>query len=64
MSKQNFLTISTKAICLPTHTWFAFGIGLKNQFSLLFSLFLVLFMGPIVLFGTIHGSHYTISVTF
>ena len=36
----------------------------KVSFFLLFSLFLVLFMGLIVLFGTIHESHYTISDTF
>ena len=36
----------------------------KVSFFLLFSFFLVLFMGLIVLFGTIHESHYTISDTF
>ena len=35
----------------------AFGISLKSQFFLLFSLFLLLFMGPIALFGTIYRSH-------
>ena len=34
---------------------YAFGINLKNWVFLLFSLFLLLFMGPIALFGTIHG---------
>ena len=41
-----------------------FGFKLKNLLILLFSLFLLLFMGPIALFGTIHKSHYTISVNF
>ena len=36
----------------------------KVSFFLLFSFCLVLFMGLIVLFGTIHESHYTISDTF
>ena len=39
----------------------------KNYFSqpiLLFSLFLLLFMGLIALFNTIYESHYTISATF
>ena len=31
------------------------------QFFLLFGLFSLLFIGLIALFGTIHGSHYTIS---
>ena len=34
------------------------------QFILLFNLFLLLFMGPITLFGTIYGSHCTISTNF
>ena len=42
----------------------AFGIGLRNQLFLLFNLFLLLFMGPIALFGTIHESYCTILVTF
>ena len=42
----------------------AFGIGLRNQLFLLFNLFLLLFMGSITLFGTIHRSYCTISVTF
>ena len=42
-----------------------FGIGLKSQFFfLLFSLFLLLFMSPITLFGTIYGFHCTISANF
>ena len=41
-----------------------FGSKLKNQLILLFSLFLQLFMGSTVLFGTIHGSYYTISTNF
>ena len=36
---------------------------IKSVF-LLFSLFLLLLMSPIVLFGTIHESHYTILATF
>ena len=36
----------------------------KVSFFLLFSLFLLLFMGLITVFGTIHESHYTISDTF
>ena len=40
-----------------------FGISLKNQFFLLFSLFLQLFMGPIALFDIIHRFHCTISAT-
>ena len=42
----------------------AFGFKLKSQFILLFSLFLQLFMSPTALFGTICGSHYTISANF
>ena len=34
------------------------------QLILQFSLFLLLFMGPIALFGTIHASYYTISANF
>ena len=34
------------------------------QLILLFNLFLLLFMSPIALFGTIYGSHYTISTNF
>ena len=37
---------------------------IKSQLILLFSLFLLLFMGPIALFGTIHEFHYTILVNF
>ena len=37
---------------------------LKNQLILLFSLFFLLFMGSIALFGTIHGSHCIISTNF
>ena len=37
---------------------------LKSQLILLFSLFLLLFMGLTALFGTIHGSHCTISTNF
>ena len=41
-----------------------FDIGLKCHFLLLFSLFLLLFMSHIVLFGNIYKSHCTISATF
>ena len=49
---------------IQTAPKFAFGIDFKTNFFLLFSLFLLLFIGPIALFGTIHVSHYTISATF
>ena len=42
----------------------AFGSKLKGQFILLFSLFLLLFMNPIALFGTIHEFYYTILADF
>ena len=42
----------------------AFGSKLKSQLILLFSLFLLLFMDPTALFGTIHGFYYTISTDF
>ena len=51
----------------------AFRIGQKIPFFIyllfslflnLFSLFLLLLMSPIELFGTIYGSHCTISVSF
>ena len=41
-------------------TLVVFGISLKSQFFLLFSLILLLFIGPITLFSTIYGSHCTI----
>jgi len=41
-----------------------FGIGLKNQLFLPFSLFLLLFMGSITLFGIIYEFYHTISATF
>ena len=41
-----------------------FGKKYFCQLILLFSLFLLLFMGPIVLFGTIHRSHCIISANF
>ena len=37
---------------------------IKKSFFFLFSLFLLLFMGLIIIFVTIHESHCTISVTF
>ena len=42
----------------------AFSIGLKNQLLLQFNLFLLLFIGPVVLFGIIHESYCTIFATF
>ena len=42
-------------------TLVAFGIGLKSQLFLLFSLFLLLFIGPIALFTIIYEFHYIIS---
>ena len=42
----------------------AFGSKLKSQLILLFSLFLLLFMDPTALFGTIYGFYYTISTDF
>ena len=41
-----------------------FGLKLKSQFILLFSLFFLLFMSSTTLFGTIYGSHCTIAVSF
>ena len=42
----------------------AFGLGLKIKIISLFSLFLLLFIGPVAFFGTIHGPHCTISTNF
>ena len=64
------LTASLAMACSiwPLHpsmqTSYAFSISLKNQLFLLFSLFLLLFMGIIVLFDTIHGSYFIISAIF
>ena len=41
-----------------------FGSRLKSQLILLFNLFLLLFMGPIALFGTIHGFTVLFQLTF
>ena len=41
-----------------------FGYQWKMKIILLFSLFLLLFMGPTAFFGTIYGPHCTISVKF
>ena len=43
---------------------YAFCSSLKNQLILLFSLFLLIFMGPTTLFGTIHASHCIILANF
>ena len=45
-------------------TKYAFSIGLKSQVFLLFNLFLLLFICPIVFFGIIYGSYCTILATF
>ena len=44
------------------HTYF--GFKLKSRLILLFSLFLLLFMGLTALFGTIYESHCIISANF
>ena len=41
-----------------------FGVDYFSAFILLFNLFLLLFMDPIAIFGTIHGFHCTISANF
>ena len=46
------------------NTKHAFGLKWKIKIILLFSLFLLLFMGPTALFGTIYELHYTISINF
>ena len=45
-------------------TKYAFSNGLKSQVFLLFNLFLLLFICPIVFFGIIYGSYGTILATF
>ena len=42
----------------------AFGLGWKIKIFLLFSLFLLLFMGPITFFGIIHDSTVLFQLTF
>ena len=49
---------------LFTGLYSAFELGLKIKIISLFSLFLLLFMGPIALFGTIHRLYYIISTNF
>ena len=41
-----------------------FGMNLFPLAYLVFSFFLILFMGLITLFGNIHGCHCTIQLTF
>ena len=53
---------STRSISSQTKC--AFGYQLKSQPILLFGLFLLLFIGLIVLFDIIHRSHCTISANF
>ena len=43
---------------------YPFGMDYFCQIILLFSLFLLLFMGPTALFDTIYGSYCTISTKF
>ena len=52
------------ALHLGCQTLCAFGSKLKSQFILLFNLFLLLFMSPTALFGTIHEFHVANSVNF
>ena len=42
----------------------AFGLGWKKKIISLFSLFLLLFMGPTTLFSIINEFHYIISTNF
>ena len=49
---------------IQTYTKWVFGKKYFCQFILLFSLFLLLFIGSIILFGTIYGFHCTILVNF
>ena len=56
-----YLKIRGSLLRMPTNRC-AFGIGLKSQLFLLFSLFLLLFMNPIVLFDIIHRFYCTISL--
>ena len=46
------------------HSKCVLGSKLENQLILLFSLFLLLFIGPIALFSIIHGFHCTILANF
>ena len=57
MEKEKLTMIANIDLVSVWHDYFC-------QFILLFSLFLPLFMGPTVFFGTIHRSHYTISTNF
>ena len=49
---------------IQTNPMCAFSSSLKNQFILLFSLFLLIFMGPTIFFNIIHGFHCIISTNF
>ena len=52
-------------LCMKLWTlWLYLALAEKCSFFLLISLFLLLFMGPIALFGIIHGSYYIISTSF
>ena len=53
---QNTLPKRTLSVCLAKIIF--------ANFILLFSLFVLLFMGPTTFLDTIHGSHYTISANF
>ena len=54
---ENADSIQTKLLCM-------FGKNYFCQLILLFSLFLLLFMDSVAIFGTIYESHHTISVNF
>ena len=54
---HSFVDLGLSCVCV-------FSFSLKNQFILLFNLFLLLFMGFIVHFDTIYESHCIISVNF
>ena len=59
-----FDTIHEFTVLFQLTFTYAFGFKLKSQFILLFSLFLLLFICPIALFGTIHESYCTIFTNF
>ena len=66
-----FIALQSSVFSLSLCLYWRFGMDyfcqfilLFSLFLLLFSLFLLLFIGLIALFGTIHGSHYTISTNF
>ena len=60
---QLHFTLFTKYLNLYSNEC-VFSFNLKSLLILLFSLFLLLYMGPTTLFGIIHRSHCTISTNF